>query len=128
MATPRVLVVDDDAAVRDVVLRLLVRHGYRAVGAANLQEALDALREGDVQALVLDVRLEGAASGLDLLHNIRQRSEFARVPVLVATGGALTESEEATVSEYGAFLFYKPEGYNSMIAFLETLTGPDDAA
>jgi len=123
-AVPRVLVLDDDAAIRDSLQRALIRYGYRTAGAATVDEAAAVLSAGDVQALILDVRLQGAASGLDLLRLMRT-GHHGRIPILVVTGGALTESEEATITQYGAFLFYKIEGYESIVKFLDTLTGRD---
>jgi len=124
VSAPRVLVLDDDAAVRETLQRALGRYGYRTAGAATLDEAAAVLNEGDIQALVLDVRLEGAASGLDLLRTVRAGSR-GRIPILVVTGGVLTEAEEATITRYGAYLFYKIEGYESILKFLDTLTGRD---
>jgi two-component system, OmpR family, response regulator MprA len=125
MLPPRVLVLDDDAAVRDSLQRALVRYGYRAAAAATLDAAAAVLEAGDIQALILDVRLQGAASGLDLLRTMRATGDHGRIPTLVVTGGVLTESEEATITQHGAFLFYKIEGYDSLLKFLDTLTGRD---
>jgi two-component system, OmpR family, response regulator MprA len=125
MLTPRVLVLDDDPAVRDSLQRAMHRYGYRAVAVADLDQARTVLKEGDIHALVLDVRLAGAASGLDLLKTIRAEPAFAHAPVIVVTGGVLSVSEEALITRFGAFLFYKPEGYDAMLKFLDTLTGRD---
>lgn len=125
MTEPRVLVLEDDASVRTLLLRALQQYGYRTLSAATLDEAAVALEGGDIQALVLDVRLGGTASGLDFLRTLRTRDDFSRTPIIVVTGGVLSESEEALVTRHRAFLFYKPEGYQALVRFLDTLTGRD---
>jgi DNA-binding NtrC family response regulator len=125
MSNPRVLVLDDDPGVRRSLERFLKLYGYQAVAVASLDAATDALKDGDIQALVLDVRLEGGATGLELLRMVRQRREFDKAPILVMTGGVLSDAEEASITRHRAFLFYKPEGYDSVVKFLDTLTGRD---
>jgi hypothetical protein len=41
------------------------------------------------------------------------------------TGGVLSDAEEASIAKHRAFLFYKPEGFNTIIGFLDQLTGRD---
>lgn len=127
MATPSpiVLVLDDDPAIRDSTGRLLRTYGYSPVTASTLDEATRALRDAHVDALIIDVRLADGTTGLDLLHLIRERPEFARVPVLVFTGAVLSEPEEALITRLRGYLFHKPEGLHALLQFLDTLTGRD---
>lgn len=60
----RVLVVDDDPAVRDVVSRHLERAGYEVVQSPSGREALEALRDGlTVHAVVSDVEMADGSGG-----------------------------------------------------------------
>lgn len=78
-----------------------------------------------VQALILDVGLKEGGNGLDLLRTIRERPEFAKAPILILTGGVLSPSEESLITRLHAFLFYKPEGFDTIVRFLDDLTGRD---
>jgi hypothetical protein len=71
------------------------------------------------------VRLENNRSGLELLPALRGRSEFRRIPVLVMTGGVLSDAEEAWIAKHRAHLFYKPEGFDTLLNFLDSMTGRD---
>lgn len=122
---PAVLVLDDDAAVRSALARRLQSYGYRAAAAATLEEALAILDGTVVEALILDVGLEGGRSGLDLLGPIRQRREVRSAPVLIFTGAFLTDAQLAHIHRHQAFLFRKPEGFDALVRFLDTLTGRD---
>lgn len=124
-AIPTVMVLDDDAAVRTTMERLLRAYGYRTVTAATLDEAKALLGATAIQALILDVKLQPGHSGLDLLTTIRARTEFDQAPILIFTGGGLSDAEQAMIRRHRAFLFHKPEGFETLVKFLDTLTGRD---
>lgn len=126
-APPTVLVMDDDAAVRATTERLLRVYGYAAVTAATLDEARALLGATPIAALILDVGLQDGQSGLDLLQTIRERSEFNNAPILIFTGGVLSDAEQVHIRRHRAFVFHKPEGIDTLIKFLDTLTGRDQA-
>ncbi|MCA9512199.1 MAG: response regulator [Myxococcota bacterium] len=65
-ARPRVLLVEDEAILRRNLARLLERRGHDVLAVASIGEARALLREGTVDAAVLDVGLPDG-DGLDLL-------------------------------------------------------------
>ena len=123
--TPIVLVLDDDEGVRATMADLLVAYGYGAVTASTIDEAHTLLASTAIEALILDVGLKDGGTGLDLLRTIRERREFDKAPVLILTGGVLSPSEETLITRSRAFLFYKPEGFDTLVRFLDDLTGRD---
>ena len=80
----RVLVVDDDAEIRELVRRLLERVGYDVHDAGDGRAALRALHEQRPDLVVLDVNMPGL-SGWETLERIRDLSD---VPVLMLTAHA----------------------------------------
>lgn len=124
---PVVLVLDDDAAVRTALERRLQSYGYAAATAATIDGARTALGALAIEAVILDVGLDGGESGLELLDTVRARPDFARTPILVFTGRFLSAAEEASIRRHRAFLFRKPEGFDALVRFLDTLTGRDQA-
>jgi two-component system KDP operon response regulator KdpE len=122
---PTVLVLDDEPLVRRTMQRFLAVYGYSAVEAESFEQALEILRTTKVFAVILDVRLPGPHTGLDVLGPLRERSEFADIPVLVMTGGVVDEQEERLIARHRAHLFFKPEGFNALLSFLDQLTGRD---
>ena len=76
-----ILVVEDQVRERDAMVRLLRSEGYRAVGASNQREAIQAF-ESAVDLVVCDLRL-GQENGLDVLR--QWRIEKPTVPVLMVT-------------------------------------------
>jgi two-component system response regulator MprA len=78
----RILVVDDESAVREAVDRALRLEGYRTEIACDGLEALDALAERPPDAVVLDVLMPGL-DGLEVCRRLRATGD--RTPVLVLT-------------------------------------------
>ena len=78
----KVLIVDDEATVREVLSRQLEAWGYEVRDAASAEEALALLEREGVGAILLDNVLTGM-TGLQALSEIRRRSP---APVLLMTG------------------------------------------
>jgi two-component system response regulator MprA len=78
----RVLVVDDDAAVRDSLARTLRFEGHEVVTAGDGQEALDAVRANEPNAVILDVSMP-RMDGLEACRTMR--AEGILVPILMVT-------------------------------------------
>ncbi|HLI38205.1 MAG TPA: SpoIIE family protein phosphatase [Streptosporangiaceae bacterium] len=87
---PRVLVVDDNADMRDYLRRLL-RPGYRVITAADGQAALDAARADVPDLVISDVMMPGRG-GLDLVAALRADPRTAGVPVLLLSARAGQEA------------------------------------
>ena len=93
----KVLVVDDDAAVREVVVDYLRNAGHEVHEAADGAGALDAVRQGETDLLVLDVMMPGL-DGLEVCRRLRLHSD---VPIVLLT--ALGSEQDRVVGlELGA--------------------------
>ena len=45
--------------------------------------------------------------------------------MLIVTGSILTEAEKAAIARLRGFVFFKPEGFSTIVSFLDRLTGRD---
>jgi DNA-binding response OmpR family regulator len=118
----KVVVLDDEPTVRAVLCRFLHEHGYQPLEAKSPAAAAELLGSTFVIAVILDVRLSGGRSGLDVLSELRRQPAFSTLPAIVMTGAPLTDEEQEVVSEHHAYLFYKPEGLTALIGFLKQIT------
>src|SRR5215831_12278837 len=101
MPKSRILVIDDEAPIRDSLRMTLEYEGYEFIGAATGQEGL-ALAEREAPDLVLlDVKMPGM-DGIEVLERLRNMNEA--LPVVVVSGhGTISTAVEAT--KKGAFDF-----------------------
>jgi signal transduction histidine kinase len=87
----RVLVVDDDAAVREVLARVRPRAGHAVTGAASAEEALQRFAPLQYDLIFTDLSLEGM-DGATLLSQVRTRDP--QIAVVIVTGwGSLEEGQ-----------------------------------
>jgi CheY-like chemotaxis protein len=82
-ASPRVLVVDDDAGIRESIMETLEDHGYQPIGAANGREALDLLHEADPppSLILLDLMMP-VMDGWSFREEQLKSPELASIPVV----------------------------------------------
>ncbi|MHC4916921.1 MAG: response regulator [Planctomycetota bacterium] len=112
----RILVVDDDQLMTDMLGQALPDIGYEVSTCASGEQALKCLREAAFDLLILDLAMPGT-SGIDLITEIR--SEVSSAPVIVLSGyvGSL---EERRLTELGvAAVLRKPAKLKALIEAIE---------
>jgi CheY-like chemotaxis protein len=77
-----ILVIDDDAALRDLLIRMLNKEGYRVVTAESGEEGLRLARELQPSMVFLDIVLEGV-DGWTVLTELKRHPETTKIPVVV---------------------------------------------
>ncbi|MGH7180892.1 MAG: response regulator [Nitrospiraceae bacterium] len=97
----KVLVIDDEEGIRNLLDTLLRRKGYDVVLAASGQRGIELLRRERPDVLVLDLKMPGM-SGLTVLQQVR--SLTPQQPVIILTGAGTPEVERQVralgVTEY----------------------------
>jgi CheY-like chemotaxis protein len=113
-----VLVVDDNAAIRCILGRLLHLHRFTALDATSIAEAMASAEQHHVRAIILDLNL-GEESGVELLARLRQHPRYAAVPIVILTAQAgLREDDEALITRHHAHVFYKPQRLSTIVEHL----------
>jgi CheY-like chemotaxis protein len=80
----RILVVEDDATIREVLVEVLGEHGYDAVGAANGREALDTLAAStDLPCVILLDLMMPIMDGRTFREEQLQSPDLSDIPVIV---------------------------------------------
>ncbi|MBC2591639.1 MULTISPECIES: PAS domain-containing hybrid sensor histidine kinase/response regulator [Rhodococcus] len=88
---PRLLLVEDNADMRDHLVDLLAAQGWHVDVTADAESALERIRTEVPDLLLSDVMLPGR-SGLSLLQDVRGDERLARLPVILLTARAGSES------------------------------------
>lgn len=89
MVNGRVLIVDDDPMIRDVLQAMLAAEGFEVIAAENGRQAVAIIdsepRPIDLKMIVLDVMMP-EMNGLDVLTRLKLHSHTREIPVLMLTG------------------------------------------
>ena len=88
----KILVVDDEAAVRESLQEILILDGYDVELAESGESAINAVRTAEYDLLLLDIRMPGM-SGIDVLRQVNQLSPETKVIMLTAHGTVETAIE-----------------------------------
>jgi CheY-like chemotaxis protein len=102
----RVLVVEDDAALRASVANLLGRSDVEIKTAATVADALTLLREHNFDCIVTDLALPDQ-SGYELLETMARDEPYSIPPVIVYTGRSLDAQEEQRLRRYSKSIIIK---------------------
>jgi CheY-like chemotaxis protein len=98
---PTVLVVDDDGDIRDALCLVLEHNGYRALAAANGEEAIRRLRsDGAVDLILLDMMMP-VMDGWGFRLSQPEGPAFVEIPVIVLTGDGRASAKAAAIGAVG---------------------------
>jgi signal transduction histidine kinase len=101
-----ILLVDDDAASRYALARLLAAPGVEVAEAVNGADALERMRASRPSALVLDLVMPGLG-GLAVLTTLRADARLRDLPTVVVTSKVLTDEERTLLSAWRIPVFPK---------------------
>ena len=120
MGRGRVLVVDDEADVRNTLRLTLTKAGYDVIEAEDGEKAIEAVRSGDnplmLDTIIMDLMMP-KVNGVEAISYIR--SQFPSVPILVLTGtpniGNMNELYKKGIVDY----LVKPIAPDKLVAAVE---------
>jgi PAS domain S-box-containing protein len=124
-ASLRVLVVDDEAASRRVIARLLTRRGHHGDEASDGEAALRMLQGTEYDVIISDLRMPGLG-GEVLLQRLRERGG-GREPRLVFVTGDVSDSRSVrTLEAAGLPVLLKPVGVEALARAIESTGHAND--
>ncbi len=116
----RVLVIDDEAAIRDSLRMILEYEDYQFVGAASGQEALDVVRRERPDIVLLDIKMPGM-DGMEVLRKLRALDEG--LPVVMISGHGNTATAVEAIRSGAIDFLDKPLSSERVIVTLRNVLG-----
>ena len=116
----KILIVDDDTSVRDVISVLLSEEGYVCTAVNSAEAALDATRQAEFPLVISDVRMPGR-DGFWLLERMRDAHPDTAVVMLTAHGD--TEAAVECLRNGAADYLLKPPKVTELIRAIERALG-----
>lgn len=114
----RILVVEDEPKLNRIIVDRLVKEHYSVDGAMDGDEAMDYLRLGEYDAIVLDIMLPGR-SGIEILQDLRGRGD--KTPVLLLTARDRVEDRVAGLDAGADDYLVKPFAFDELLARIRVL-------
>ena len=119
MATPTIVVVDDNTVLLRVMEHLFRRSGYEVVVSRNGSEALELVQRHAAALLVLDLEL-GADSGLAIVEEARRAPSTSELPIIVYSGNPFViEPSAARLRSLRCMVMAKPFRLEVMVQRVE---------
>lgn len=121
----RILVIEDEEAVRSLVTRMLSRVGHEVDEASDGREGLRMFEESPADLVITDINMPGM-DGIEVIKAFR--SVRAEVPIIAISGGGLMPKELllSSASALGAVeVVSKPFEIAQLVGAVERALGPD---
>lgn len=109
----KILVVDDEPALRELLKEYLELDGHSVEMAENGMDGLAKLRAGHFQLVTLDVQMP-LLSGRETLKLIRRDPKLVKIPVLMCTARDMTAELDAAFEDGATGYIVKPFNYASL--------------
>jgi two-component system, cell cycle response regulator len=100
----RILIVDDDTDIRDLMCKYLEMMGYKTFGATSAEDSLELLKEKKIHVVITDILMSGM-NGLELTDFIKKDYD---IDVIVMTGYSGDFSYEEAISKGASDFVFKP--------------------
>jgi DNA-binding response OmpR family regulator len=84
----RVVYIEDDSEMIELVTLIIERHGYRLIGAQGGQEGLDIILKSPPELILLDLMMPDM-DGWDVYHQIKANASTNNIPVIVISAKSL---------------------------------------
>ena len=116
----KILIIEDEKAVREMLCFTLKNNGFEILEAEDSNSALDALKENEINLILLDWMLPGK-QGIEISRIIRSSSEIKDIPIIMLTAKS-DESDKVLGLESGADDYVtKPFSPKELVARIKAL-------
>jgi DNA-binding NtrC family response regulator len=124
-AKTRVLIVDDDSVMREMLVAFLEEYGFAAVAAEDVDLALRTIDDGPVDAVVSDIRMP-RKDGFALLRGVNRLG--ARTPIILMSSFASATTEREALRAGACAFVHKPFAPDELLRPLGRALGGDKLA
>lgn len=125
----RILIADDEAFNRKLLISILRKHGASYAEATNGKEAVDLVKQGDFDLVLMDIRMP-VLGGIDATTAIRKlKNEDKRSTPIVATTAAVMKKDQKKYKDVGFTSFLpKPFKEDELLQVLQTVLNKEFSA
>lgn len=119
---PKVMVVDDEVHIRDMLTLLLEMHGFSISAAEDGQDAWEKINQSCPDVLILDVMMP-EMDGITLCKKLRANPQTVNLPVIMLSGKTQFGAEAEGFAAGADFYMWKPMKTPELLANIRTVLG-----
>jgi len=118
----KILIVDDDVIITDLMKALLTMEGHQPFTVNNSLEAVDVADSVKPDLITLDLMMPGL-TGFELCELLHQDPRFANIPIMMISARDDPESKEKALQAGAKAYLTKPFGVEELTQYISDLTG-----
>ncbi len=118
----RIVVADDEADIRRLIVFTLRRRGYEVIEADSGDMALDTIRDQLPELVLLDVMMPGM-SGLEVAHALKDDPDTSHIPIIMLSAKGQAAEVEAGLASGAATYLVKPFSPQDLAARVAEVLG-----
>lgn len=115
-----ILVIDDEAPVRNLLEGVLQLHGYQVVAVGSVADALEQLDHQRFDAVITDVRMPNE-DGVDFYRKLRARDPLLARHIIFTSGEGLGQATRVLIQSTGVPLLPKPFKLDAVLSLVATV-------
>jgi DNA-binding response OmpR family regulator len=115
----QVLIVDDEALVRNFVERYLAKYDMEVIGVESADDALERLRDFTPDIFILDIGMPGT-DGYELARQIRNVERFSHTPIVFLSGYDVEIDKANSFASGGDLYIRKPISGDVLVQVMDT--------
>ena len=122
----RVGLLEDEVAIQEMLLLMLQDEGYTVINFPDAEACLaildDAVQQGTplpVDLMIIDWRLSGSISGVEVIRHIQKVLHVDSLPIILTTAAAVSDTEE--LQDVHVTLIEKPFAIDELVTLIKTM-------
>ncbi|WP_235942493.1 response regulator transcription factor [Salinimicrobium oceani] len=116
----KILIVDDDVSIGEMLRTLLEFSGYKAIVVNNPKKVEDKVAEEHFDLILLDMRLSGV-DGTEICSKLKESETSKHIPVLMMS--ALSNADKTCKAAGADDFIYKPFEMDDLLSKIKTIIG-----
>lgn len=118
---PKILIVDDDVTITELMKALITMEGHQATTVNDSTKALDIANSVNPDLITLDLMMPGL-TGFELCELLHNDPRFANTPIMIVSARDDHESRQKALQAGAKDYLTKPFGVNDLIQKIKELT------
>lgn len=111
----RILIVDDEESIRDLIKEVLLPHGHEIFFAADGTQTFELLRRKTVDLAIVDRNMPGM-TGIEVVDLIRRNPKTAAIKILMCTASSVTKEVDEAFAAGADDYVLKPLNFGQLLA------------